>query len=148
MAFSSFVLCGTFAPQPALLCVLPLCNLITHGYFSSANNGYRLKPWNKLARDFIGTQPIGKCKVLIEVYSGATVSEISAQCDAALGMKFNVVLLHAETNEMNRPSDSDTAPDGVGSLIDKIITTCRTFAILVTKIILSSNADTMAPFNT
>ncbi|KAL3470226.1 hypothetical protein BJX99DRAFT_264439 [Aspergillus californicus] len=136
----------------ASLRVLPLGDSITHGYLSSDNNGYRLELWNDLSentKDFIGTQAIGNMQDPDnEGYNGATIAEISSKCGAALDMRPNVVLLHAGTNDMNNPTDPDTAPDRLGALIDKIITTCPDAAILVAKIIPAANADTMARITT
>ncbi|KAL4946967.1 SGNH hydrolase-type esterase domain-containing protein [Aspergillus filifer] len=135
----------------AELRVLPLGDSITHGYLSSDNNGYRLELWNDLSentKDFIGTQPIGDMQDPDnEGYNGATISEIASKCGAALDMRPNVVLLHAGTNDMNRPSDPDTAPERLGELIDQIIT-CPDAAVLVAKIIPATNTETMARIDT
>ncbi|KAL4886051.1 hypothetical protein BJY04DRAFT_213590 [Aspergillus karnatakaensis] len=130
--------------------VLPLGDSITDGYASSDGNGYRLQLWNNIdnPKDFVGTlnkgnMPDGNN----EGYNGATISEISSRIGRALEMRPNVVLVHVGTNDMNKPSEPDTAHERLGSLIDKIVSACPDAAVLVAKIVRASNGGTQARIN-
>lgn len=74
-----------------------------------------------------------------EGHSGYTIDEISGQAPKSLPLRPNVVLLHAGTNDMNRPVDPSGAPQRLGSLIDKILNTCPDGVVLVAKIVLSKS---------
>ncbi|KAL4797008.1 hypothetical protein BDV19DRAFT_387548 [Aspergillus venezuelensis] len=131
----------------AKLRVLPLGDSITHGYLSTGDNGYRQRLWERLSeneKDFVGTQPIGTMSDPDnEGYNGAVIGEISDRCGTALAMRPNVVLIHAGTNDMNRPFEPDTAPERLGSLIDKVVDACPDAAVLVAKLIPAAGVNTM-----
>jgi lysophospholipase L1-like esterase len=135
----------------AKLRILPLGDSITHGYLSTGDNGYRQQLWNSLSeneKDFVGTQPIGTMPDPDnEGYNGAVISEIMERCDVALSMRPNVVLIHAGTNDMNRPFEPDTAPERLGQLIDKVVSVCPDAAVLVAKLVPASGPNTMSRIN-
>ncbi|KAL4874257.1 hypothetical protein BJY04DRAFT_225207 [Aspergillus karnatakaensis] len=130
--------------------ILPLGDSITDGYLSSDGNGYRLQLWNHIsnAKDFVGTQSAGNMQdPANEGYPGATIHEISGRSERALAMRPNVVLLHAGTNDMNRPYAPETAHERLAAFIDKIASECPDAAILVAKIIPASGTNTNARIN-
>lgn len=88
-----------------------------------------------------------------EGHPGATISQIEGYASNSLGLKPNVVLIHAGTNDLhtNEPKDPyASAPDRLRSLIRKVITVCPDATILVAKIIHAGDRpteDRLATFN-
>jgi lysophospholipase L1-like esterase len=123
--------------------IMPVGDSITHSYqggnVNADGNGYRLQLWNLLTenpKDFIGTQSSGDmADPANEGYNGATIAEIAARIKGALPIRPNVLLVHAGTNDMNRPYEPETAPERLGNLIDLIVDACPDAAVLVAKII-------------
>lgn len=127
--------------------VLPLGDSITWGFSSSDGNGYRKPLLDKLAAaeasvDFVGSQRSGTmADADNEGYNGAVISEIDNYENAAtVGYRPNVVLVHAGTNDMNRPADPDTAPDRLGRMIDDIVAHVPDAVVVVATIVPASNA--------
>ncbi len=52
------------------------------------------------------------------------------------------MLLHAGTNDLNLPSDPDTAPQRLDSLVGQLFAACPDATIIVARIIPSTNAST------
>ena len=77
-----------------------------------------------------------------EGHNGAVISQIASYANASLPERPNVVLLMAGTNDMNIPTDPDTAPDRLGILIDQVITACPDAAVLVAQLIHSGYVAT------
>ena len=77
-----------------------------------------------------------------EGHNGAVISQIASFANLSLPERPNVVLLMAGTNDMNIPTDPDTAPNRLGSLIDQITIACPDAAVLVAQLIHSGNAGT------
>lgn len=80
-------------------------------------------------------------------YSGYTINEISnAANDAITSDRPNVILLHAGTNDLDRgdnPKDPiSKAPDRLGQLIDKCISSNPDAAIIVAQIINAADPGT------
>ena len=119
---------------------------ITNGWRSSDGNGYRLDLLNALSPNTIqyigsvqaGTMADNHC----EGHNGAVISQIASFANLSLPERPNVVLLMAGTNDMNIPTDPDTAPNRLGSLIDQITIACPDAAVLVAQLIHSGNAGT------
>ena len=112
---------------------------ITHGIGSTNGNGYRLNLLKNLAGDtvnFVGSQSLGHFPGdHNEGHSGYTIDQISGQASKWTSSRPNVVLLHAGTNDLNRPFYPARAPHRLERLIDKILTTCPDAAVLVATII-------------
>lgn len=70
-----------------------------------------------------------------EGHSGYAIGEISGQASKSLPARPNVILLHAGTNDMNRPVDPLGAPQRLGTLIDNISERCPDAVVLVAQII-------------
>ena len=73
-------------------------------------------------------------------YSGYTINEISSAADHAITTyKPNIILLHAGTNDLDRGGKEQDpipgAPDRLGQLIDKCVSSNPDAAILVAQII-------------
>ena len=79
-----------------------------------------------------------------EGHNGATIDQIAKFATLSTPKQPNVILLHAGTNDMGIPRDPDTAPNRLGSLIDQLTAACPEAAILVAKIIPSSNTAIQA----
>jgi lysophospholipase L1-like esterase len=134
---------------------MPVGDSITHGYqggsVNADGNGYRLQLWNDLTNDsnnitkyhIAGSQVSGDLPdPYNEGYNGALISEIATNINGSLSsMRPNVVLIHAGTNDMNRPVDPDTAPDRLGDLIDEVVAACPDAAVLVAEIIVIADSD-------
>ncbi|KAI9874170.1 MAG: hypothetical protein M1830_010104 [Pleopsidium flavum] len=126
--------------------ILPLGASITNGFGSTDGNGYRLD----LVKDLAGNtvKMIGSLKSGTmsnnenEGHGGAVINQVASYAKASLKKRPNVVLLHVGTNDMHSPTDRDTAPDRLGSLVDEIVAACPDAAVLVAEIIPAANADT------
>ncbi|MCJ1470176.1 hypothetical protein MMC07_008821 [Pseudocyphellaria aurata] len=121
--------------------ILPLGDSITVGYRSTDGNGYRLHLLRRLkylgnSVTYVGSVPLGHFQGdHHEGHSGYTIGEISGQASNSLPSRPNVVLLHAGTNDLNRPVDPPGAPQRLGILIDKILKSCPDAVVLVAQII-------------
>ncbi|KAK2733485.1 hypothetical protein FQN57_002094 [Myotisia sp. PD_48] len=145
----------TGMPVHLNLKVLPLGDSITWGFGSSSGNGYRgplnviLKRGNNVV-DFIGSQKSGDMDDNDnEGHPGYTISQIAEEVRkgnlqrAAEGQNPNVVLLHAGTNDMNIPTDPDTAHLRLGALIDQLFEEYPDATIIVAQIVPSTNGAVM-----
>ncbi|KAI4199452.1 MAG: hypothetical protein LQ350_004593 [Teloschistes chrysophthalmus] len=165
--FSDFLL-GSFQTRDTVasgteLRILPLGDSITYGYQSDPGdgnngNGYRLQLQKDLSASrvtFVGsvTWSGNMANNNNEGHPGATISQIEGYASNSLGLKPNVVLIHAGTNDLhtNEPKDPyASAPDRLRSLIRKVITVCPDATILVAKIIHAGDRpteDRLATFN-
>lgn len=89
---------------------------------------------------YVGSESLGHFQGdYNEGHNGYTIDEISDQMPKSLPLRPNVVLLHAGTNDMNRPVDPSGAPQRLGRLIDKILNRCPDGVVLVAKIVLSKS---------
>lgn len=142
-----------FSHRPTLR-VLPLGDSITYGFQSTNGAGYRglfyalaTQP-NQYKVDMIGSVKSGDMADSDnEGHNGATISEISSFADRSLRQRPNVVLLHAGTNDMNDDASAAGAVDRLTGLIDKILTQCPDAAVLVARIVASSDAATQNRIN-
>lgn len=85
-----------------------------------------------------------------EDHSGAVITEIAPYSDNNLRQHPNNILVMAGTNNINKPSDPERAPERRGRLIDKLITACPDAANLVAQIapIVDPSKEALAkPFN-
>jgi lysophospholipase L1-like esterase len=78
-----------------------------------------------------------------EGHNGATIAQI-ASFTAAYKQRPNVILLHAGTNDMNIPSNPETAPQRLDSLVGQIHGACPDATIVVARIIPASYAASQA----
>ncbi|CAM1503170.1 Fc.00g079460.m01.CDS01 [Cosmosporella sp. VM-42] len=132
--------------------IMPVGDSITHGYqggsINKDGNGYRLQLWNDITandKQFVGSQTSGNLQYPNnEGYDGAIISEIANNVKGSLGMRPNVVLIHAGTNDMGKSVDPATAPDRLGALIDEVVSVCPDAAVLVAQIIVMSDSGTNA----
>lgn len=69
-----------------------------------------------------------------EGHPGALISDMELYAEKGLQQQPNVVLLLAGTNDIYKDVDRTTAPDRLGSLIDKITTTSPSTVVLVAQI--------------
>jgi len=81
-----------------------------------------------------------------EGHPGFTISQIQGVMAGGLAMKPNVVLLHAGTNDLNRPEkDQETwadAPKRLGSLLDHVLEVVPDALVIVARIIQAENQQT------
>ncbi|KAL8797126.1 MAG: hypothetical protein Q9195_000593 [Heterodermia aff. obscurata] len=144
--------------------ILPLQNArwghsITVGFKSSDGNGYRLRLQENLAGSklrFVGGLSNGtmadnfNSALTLQMFlghSGYTINEISgAANDVITSDRPNIILLHAGTNDLNRgdhPLDPiSEAPERLGLLIDKCISSNPDAAIIVAQIINAADPGT------
>ncbi|KAL6711300.1 hypothetical protein ACN47E_005831 [Coniothyrium glycines] len=149
--------------SPALR-ILPLGDSITWGWQpehrENGTNGYRAKllrdlvyaqfdwrhkSWHMV--DFVGTQHSGLMPDNDnEGYPGYRISQIHEAMGKALAMRPNVVLLHAGTNDLNKPArDTESwedAPVRLGRLLDEVLRVCPDAVVMVAKIIQAEAAQT------
>jgi len=128
--------------------VLPLGDSITYGVGSSDGNSYRDRLLSELAADqnrvdFVGSQRSGTmADPDNEGHSGALISEIDGYEDpATTGYRPNVVLVHAGTNDTNRATDPDGAPQRLGHLIDDIVAHAPDAVVVVATIVPNASPD-------
>lgn len=134
---------------------MPVGDSITHGFqggiVNADGNGYRLQLWgdimngsnNMTTHHIVGSQVSGDLPdPYNEGYDGAIISEIATNINGSLsGMRPNVVLIHAGTNDMLKNVDPDSAPDRLGDLIDEVLAACPDAAVLVAEIIVMADSD-------
>ncbi|TKA55655.1 hypothetical protein B0A49_11957 [Cryomyces minteri] len=82
-----------------------------------------------------------------EGHPGWVITQIADAAAASTGLKPNVVLLHAGTNDMNIPIDPTKAYERLGTLIDQLNDGWPAAAILVAKIVPAANSSTMKNIN-
>ncbi|KAF1851963.1 carbohydrate esterase family 3 protein [Cucurbitaria berberidis CBS 394.84] len=137
--------------------ILPLGDSITWGWQPAhqqdGTNGYRTQLLSDLLAanyhnvDFVGTQRSGSMlNNENEGHSGFTISQIHNVMGPGLALRPNVVLLHAGTNDLNRPeSTAETwadAPKRLASVIDDVLKACPDAVVIVAKIIQATNVQT------
>ena len=86
-------------------------------------------------------------------YSGYTINEISIAANEAITSdRPNLILLHAGTNDLNRgdhpPDPISKAPDRLGKLIDKCISSNPDAAVIVAQIIAAADPATQSRIDT
>jgi lysophospholipase L1-like esterase len=127
---------------------MPVGDSITHGYQGGSinvdGNGYRRQLWWNIKdniKHFVGSQMSGNLPdPYSEGYDGAIIADIATFINGSLSsMRPNVVLIHAGTNDMNRPIDPDNAPERLGAMIDEVVSICPDAAVLVAEIITTNN---------
>ena len=124
-------------PANLNLRIMPLGDSITFGIGSSHRGSYRLDLYKKLTAagakvDYIGSQRAGNFeKPQNEGWSGFTIAQISSMADRSIKGKPNVILLMAGTNDIAWAGNKPTAPDRLGSLIDKLVTEAPNAVLLV-----------------
>ena len=83
-----------------------------------------------------------------EGHSGFTISQIQGAMAGGLATKPNVVLLHAGTNDLNRPETEQQtwadAPTRLGALLDDVLEVVPDAVVIVAKIIQAKSAQTAA----
>ncbi|KAH8886503.1 integrin alpha N-terminal domain-containing protein [Thozetella sp. PMI_491] len=127
----SFVAGGALEERDSLsnkkLRIMPLGDSITWGVGSSDGNSYRydlLKLLNSAGNtvNMVGSTHSGSmANNDNEGHSGYVISQIAAQT-SAYNTRPNVALLHAGTNDMNAPTDPDTAPQRLDALVSQLFT--------------------------
>ncbi|KAK4957916.1 hypothetical protein LTR10_004339 [Elasticomyces elasticus] len=146
---------GDFDPSRSIwlknkeLRILALGDSITQGFQSSTGNGYRGPLYDLLVANgnvvsMIGSQSSGTMsQPLNEGHDGAVIAQI-ATYTSAYGQRPNVILLHAGTNDMNQPSDPDTAPQRLDSLVGQVLDACPDATVIVARIIQSQAGATQS----
>ena len=86
-------------------------------------------------------------------YSGYTINEISIAANEAITSdRPNLILLHAGTNDLNRgnnpPDPISKAPDRLGQLIDKCISSNPDAAIIVAQLIAAADPGSESKIQT
>ncbi|RPA74879.1 hypothetical protein BJ508DRAFT_339604, partial [Ascobolus immersus RN42] len=142
--------------------VQPLGDSITSGGLSTGNVGYR-KPLASLLSssapefDFIGSLTIGSVDSGLadrdnEGHSGHYLSDILGHARKSSKARPNVILLHAGTNDMDKPRDDkgslEGAPARLKAIIDQSFHDCPDAVVLVAKLMLSKLPTTMARYTT
>lgn len=137
--------------------ILPLGDSITWGFQPdhqvNGTNGYRAQLLSRLASadykdvTFVGTQRSGNMSQRDhEGYCGFMISQIARIMDDGLALKPNVILLHAGTNDMNRPELTQEkwvdAPKRLERLLEKIYEAVPDAVVLVAKIVQASREHT------
>ncbi|KAF7556172.1 hypothetical protein G7Z17_g1584 [Cylindrodendrum hubeiense] len=129
--------------------VLPLGDSITRGSGSPDGNGYRKALHDLLGYDnvdFIGTLRTGNFDDRDhEGHSGERISRIKDASNRPVKARPNLILLHAGTNDMDKPTQPiDTAPDRLSSLIESLVSACPDATILVSEVMFNGHADVQA----
>lgn len=126
---------------------------ITHGKQGGSinvdGNGYRRQLWWDITdnpKHFVGSQLAGNMPdPYSEGYDGAIIQDIATFINSSLSsMRPNVVLIHAGTNDMNRPIDPPNAPERLGAMIDEVVSVCPDAAVLVAEIITTNYTESAA----
>ncbi|PVH73434.1 carbohydrate esterase family 3 protein [Cadophora sp. DSE1049] len=144
---------SNFYVASSKLRILPLGDSITYGTGSSDGNGFRGQLLNNLVADkntvdMVGSQMAGTMADSDnEGHDGASVPDISAYADKALRKRPNVVLLYAGTDDMKSATSAASATSTIPTLIDKILTKCPDAALLVAKLIPSSDSAIQGRIN-
>lgn len=76
-----------------------------------------------------------------EGHSGFLISQIANITDS-YRQRPNVVLLHTGTNDMNKPSDPDTAPQRLDDLVEALVAALPDATIIVARIIPAADSNT------
>ncbi|KAH7230214.1 uncharacterized protein BKA55DRAFT_696746 [Fusarium redolens] len=135
--------------ESAVFAVLTCTDSITYGYASSDGNGYRAELHNILTAagnkvDMIGSVRSGSMEDNDnEGHSGDTSSEIASFRNACR-QRPNVVLLHAGTNDMNKPEDPDNAPGRLDNLVGTLVAALPDATIVVARIIPAVSSSTFS----
>nr|OQO30877.1 hypothetical protein B0A51_01501 [Rachicladosporium sp. CCFEE 5018] len=135
--------------------LLPLGDSITWGY-PNPTTGYRSPLYNSLAAlspeslDFVGSVQAGTMKDPDnEGHPGYTIAQIASAASAIKSRyKPNVIILHAGTNDANGSADPSQAGNNLGKLIDQVISQWPNAALLVARIIPSTNSNTQRNIDT
>ncbi|WP_395575114.1 FG-GAP-like repeat-containing protein [Streptomyces sp. BK79] len=135
--------------------VLPLGDSITYGTGSSTSSSYRAALYDALKGsghtvDFVGTQNSGSlADTDNEGHPGWVIDQIAGITDTVLSSyRPNVVTLDIGTNDMNLPSEPETAPDRLGSLIDRILDKLPGVTVVVATVGPASNTAVRARMDT
>jgi len=139
--------------------ILPLGDSITWiwGYQPDGTvidtNGHRAPLLSSLVAagyevDFVGTLRSGDMPDNDNGgHSGFTISQIQNVMAGGLAMKPNVVLLHAGTNDLNRPETQEEpwldAPERLGSLLDDALMASPDAVVIVAEIIEAADSETL-----
>lgn len=151
MAAGAVLTASLASAAPSTLRLMPLGDSITAGYKSSDNNGYRGALYDLLVAqghhtDFVGSvrggsafDPDG------EGHSGARIDQVASQLDGYLATyQPNIVTLHIGSNDLNGGYEVSTAPDRLASMIDQILNDVPGVTVVVSQLILNSNATTQS----
>ncbi|WP_394835470.1 SGNH/GDSL hydrolase family protein [Pendulispora rubella] len=130
------------------LVILPLGDSITEGLRTTTASGYRAELWNRMlglsgySFDFVGSLRSGQLPDGDhEGHSGWRIDQLTAKIDGWLATyKPNIVLLHIGTNDMAKDYELATAPDRLGTLIDKIAADVPGVTIVVAQIVPTKDA--------
>ncbi|KAH7383114.1 Spherulation-specific family 4-domain-containing protein [Cadophora sp. MPI-SDFR-AT-0126] len=139
--------------KAANLRVLSLGDSITYGTASSDGTGYRADFYDYLTTDnykvdMIGSQMSGTMVDSDhEGHDGASVAEISTYADKVLRKRPNVVLLYAGTDDLKMAASAASATSAIETLIDKIIAGCPDAALLVAKLVPSTDGAVQSRIN-
>ena len=120
-----------------VLRIQPLGDSITYGYRSSDGNGYRLPLENTLTSagnivSYVGSVRSGNMTDNYnEGHPGAVISQIATYAPLSSPQNPNVVLLMAGSNDCNNPTDVDTAPERLQSLINEVVQAVPDAVVLV-----------------
>ncbi|RSL92417.1 hypothetical protein CEP52_013832 [Fusarium oligoseptatum] len=132
--------------------VLPIGDSITWGARSSDENGYRKYLWDRLAQlenkvDFVGMGYDNRrmSDPDHEGHRGKVIDEISTLSSVGISAAPNIVLLHAGTNDMNKPVDPEGAPARLKNLINKILKVSPKAVVLVCQLVPSTKLQTTQP---
>ncbi|MCU1659328.1 MAG: ricin lectin [Pseudonocardiales bacterium] len=136
------------APGTRPVRIMPLGDSITYGVGSSTGSSYRAALWDRLvgqagyAVDFVGSQRSGALPDTDnEGHSGWRIDQVASNVDGWLAAyQPDVVLLHIGTNDMNQNYQPDTAPQRLGALLDQILVDRPAAAVLIAKIVPSSDS--------
>jgi lysophospholipase L1-like esterase len=128
---------------------LPAGDSITYGIGSSTESSYRATLLDQLhgnTVDYVGSQQSGQLSDRDnEGHPGAVISEIADRVRGTLtSSRPNVVMLHAGTNDLNKPVDPDNAPGRLAKLIDDITAAAPQTPVLVSTLVPASNPTTQA----
>jgi lysophospholipase L1-like esterase len=128
---------------PQTVRIMPLGDSITYGMGSSDRAGYRAALARRLTVtgfrvDFVGSKEAGPAGADDdnEGHPGWTIAQLDARVDRWLARyRPNLVLLHAGTNDMYRPTGRADAPHRLGRLLDRIRRDRPAARILVAQIV-------------
>ncbi|MBZ4324128.1 SGNH/GDSL hydrolase family protein [Streptomyces huiliensis] len=129
---------------------MPLGDSITHGGAGNpAGGGYRPALWDRLAGhadvvDFVGGERNGRLPDPDhEGHWGWKIDGLLSRIDTWLPKaRPNVVLLHIGTNDMHDDYRVDTAPERLGTLVDRITTAAPDMTVLVSALVPSADPAT------
>jgi len=131
---------------------MPLGDSITRGSLSSNTNGYRgplQKLLNTINWDFVGSLSDGNMKdPSHQGHSGKMISDIASYVTQSIGVRPNLILLHAGTNDIDLERDVAGAPARLAALVDQLLQRCPDATVLVAQIIGAKSADLQARLDT